>query len=89
MTRTERKYLAIIVFTIIAIVASIGGFILMIIASFQEFGWITLFANRHSFTSFFAITRMWHLPIYRIGFISCFCGSILCKIMQRIIDNIK
>lgn len=59
---------------IVAFGAMVLGGILMIIGSLQKYGWVAAFAD-DSLTSLFAVTTLWEVTTYRVGFIMCAAGS--------------
>ncbi len=89
MKRNEVKLVAILVFTVIALIAALSGVILMVIASVQKFGWVALLAHKGFSTSLFAVTQLWDITIYKVGLIMNVIGSISLAFAKIYVGSMK
>lgn len=71
----------------VAFGAMVLGAILMVIGSLQKYGWVAAFAD-DSITSLFAVTTLWEIKAYRVGFIMSVAGSVT-LVMFRIYVELK
>ena len=70
---------------VVAFGAMALGAILMVIGSLQKYGWVAAFAD-DSITSLFAVTTLWEVTTYRVGFIMCAAGSATLAIFRIYIE---
>ena len=80
------KDITALVFVIIAILAGIVGSILMMIGAAKVYGWTVLFTGKKFLTSIFAITNLWSVTIYKIGFLMTVVDVVTCIILKVIVE---